>query len=384
MGIEKMKFAPFAFSLFVSTVINAAEFNEHRRQTKVLERKAQVLVSADGTCPTMIPPSPLAPDDSSCWQWWDPPADGVVPPGVVPPKGCNYEPCEAAVCDCDNYCCSVAWDLSCRGYHLQPGDAVDNNYFVDGCSAKMLCCEQESAYPDPPVGGAGGSITMNEVSISKTEINISGGGSSGGYDYSYQCSPGSPGCCSTMIPPSFLPPDDSTCWQWWDVPANGVVPPGANPPKGCNYKPCQDAVCQCDPYCCDTAWDLSCRGYHLNPADVVDNNYFVDGCSAKMLCCEPESAYPDPPIGGALPDQSGSISNTNLSIDVNQAYVQYETNTPPSGKGGKKGSYSKKGSFAGATAGGKTGKGDKSTYAQGVYTTTKSSGAGKTGKRQRR
>merc|ERR1711923_522902 len=102
-----------------------------------------------------------------------------------------------------------------------------------------------------------------------------------------------------MIPPSFLPPDDSTCWQWWDPPANGVVSPGVSPPKGCNYKPCQDAVCACDMYCCDTAWDLSCRGYHLNPSDIVDNNYFVDGCSAKMLCCEPESAYPDPPVGGA-------------------------------------------------------------------------------------
>merc|ERR1719295_865697 len=100
-----------------------------------------------------------------------------------------------------------------------------------------------------------------------------------------------------MIPPSFLPPDDSTCWQWWDPPSDGVITADIpSPPKGCDYKPCQDAVCDCDSYCCTTAWDLSCRGYELTPGD--QNNYFVDGCSAKALCCEPESAYPDAPVGG--------------------------------------------------------------------------------------
>jgi len=238
----------------------------------------------------------------------------------------------------------------------------------------------------------------NEVSISKTEINIAGGGgyAGGGYDYAYQCSPGSPGCCSSMIPPSFLPPDDSTCWQWWDAPANGVVPSGVNPPKGCNYKPCQDAVCNCDSYCCDTAWDLSCRGYHLNPADVVDNNYFVDGCSAKILCCEPESAYPDPPIGGALPDAGTTMTDTNLNIGVNTAYVQFQNDNPPMNPpmGGKKGSsmaQGKAGVAKSSKAQGGTGaakaKGGSKSNAKGVLKSSKAeatvytSTAGKTGKR---
>merc|ERR1719491_1352751 len=237
-------------------------------------------------CSTMIPPSFLAPDDSTCWQWWDPPANGVVLPGTVTPKGCDYQPCQDAVCDCDDYCCNTAWDLSCRGYEYAQGDASKNNYFVDGCSAKILCCEQESAYPDPPIGGAiagaigisggnigvsggnvsggmagnisgdmtggnisGGTVTgsgsMTGGNISGGTItrggisngNINGGGVSGGsiavsktdvniigvqMDTSFQCTPGNnPLCCSTMIPPSFLAPDDSTCWQWWDPPANG-------------------------------------------------------------------------------------------------------------------------------------------------------------------
>merc|ERR1719232_274080 len=284
-----MKFTTIIVGSFTSAAINAAELNRLQRQTKFRARKAQQTISATGVCPTMIPPSPLAPDDSTCWQWWDPPANGILPTGETPPKGCDYKPCQDAVCECDNYCCDTAWDLSCRGYHLHSSDTVDNNYFVDGCSAKMLCCEPESAFPDPPIGGG---ISMQEVTISQTKIDVT----KNSIDYNtmdstYQCTPGTAGCCPTMIPPSFLPPDDSTCWKWWEPPADGILQEGDNPTKGCNYKPCQDAICQFDKYCCDTAWDLSCRGYHLHSSDTVDNNYFVDGCSAKMLCCEPESAY---------------------------------------------------------------------------------------------
>merc|ERR1712151_19226 len=233
-----------------------------------------------GCCDTMKPPSYLPPDDSTCWQWWDPPADGILPDGAAPPpKGCDYEPCEAAVCACDPYCCESAWDLSCRGYHLNPEDTVNNNYFVDQCSAKILCCEPESAYPDPPVGGASGEISI------ETEIVTP-----------FQCDPSQPisgkFCCETMVPPSFLPPADSSCWDWWTPPADGILPAGVTPPKGCDYTPCQDAVCACDSYCCTTAWDESCRGYDLQPGDTVQNNYFVDGCSAEILCCNNDMLEP--------------------------------------------------------------------------------------------
>merc|ERR1719382_144918 len=156
---------------FLLAAVSTRASSENDRPIKFRARKLQNFISADGTCPTMIPPSPLAPDDSTCWQWWDPPSNGVMPPGVIPPKGCDYEPCQDAVCACDDYCCTTAWDLSCRGYESAQGDGLENNYFVDGCSAKILCCEQESAYPDPPIGGAiSGSIT-----ISKAEATISGG-----------------------------------------------------------------------------------------------------------------------------------------------------------------------------------------------------------------
>jgi len=331
----------FETILSYAVLIVATQSNEihdqQQRPTKFRKRKIQQVIQAGQVCPTMIPPSVLAPDDSTCWQWWDPPSNGVVPPGTVVPKGCNYKPCQDAVCACDDYCCTAAWDLSCRGYYSAKDDGLENNYFVEGCSAKILCCEQESAYPDPPIGGitfirteaslsgAMGSQTMSGGSMSggfTSGETISGGSMSGGIilggsmpgetmsgesmlggftsggyvsggmgaklETSYQCTPGSPNCCSTMIPPSFLAPDDSTCWQWWDPPSNGILPQGTVPPKGCNYQPCQDAVCACDDYCCTAAWDLSCRGYYSAQGDGSENNYFVEGCSAKILCCEQE------------------------------------------------------------------------------------------------
>merc|ERR1712084_37655 len=246
------------------------------------------------------------------------------------------------------------------------------NYFVPGCSAKLLCCEQESAFPDPPIGAAMAAIADGFVQVNPAFAEA---GTS-------ECVPGSEGCCDTMIPPSFLPPDDSTCWQWWDPPADGVMTPGtAPPPKGCNYKPCEAAVCACDPYCCETAWDLSCRGYHLNAEDTVDNNYFVDGCSAKMLCCEPESAYPDPPVGGALPEPNVDISQVTSTSTATSTETSTATSSgtststatlsptvsPPIAttsptmaiKSSKKGSKGKKGSKKGCKGKGKAGKAGK-------------------------
>jgi len=64
------------------------------------------------------------------------------------------------------------------------------------------------------------------------------------------------------------------------------------PTKGCDYKPCQDAVCSCNPYCCATAWGLSCCGYNVEKNEEKESNYFVSNCSAKILCCEPEAGPP--------------------------------------------------------------------------------------------
>merc|ERR1740121_1050516 len=140
-------------------------------------------------------------------------------------------------------------------------------------------------------------------------------------------SPG--GICPTMIPPSPLPPDNSDCWQWYIPPAGGKLPPDSPaPPQGCSYTPCQDAVCDCDPYCCNSAWDLSCRGYYMKSGDSIENNYFIPGCSAKLLCCEPQSAFPDPPVGDAQPPLSNEPFTTELNVHVVNENVVKEYTTP--------------------------------------------------------
>jgi len=357
--------ACLAISLILANNVSANDFFKNVRPKTLIQRSTQETVqnTATGVCSTMIPPSVLPPDNSSCWQWWEAPADGILPQGSSPPPtGCDYKPCEDAVCACDSYCCDTAWDLSCRGYQMQQGDILENNYFEVGCSARILCCEPETAYPKPPVGAAlpGIDSDSNEISASS-------------------CQPGSPGCCDTMVPPSYLPPDDSTCWQWWDPPADGVMQPGsAEPPKGCNYKPCESAVCGCDSYCCETAWDLSCRGYEGAQGDSTENNYFVDKCSAKLLCCEPESAYPDPPVGGAnpnidinqLPTGTGTSTATatftgtgtgTSSSTASVSFTEVPTIPPTGGSTSKKGSKKSKGTKGPKGSKGKGGtKGPKS------------------------
>merc|ERR1712151_833058 len=179
--------------------------------------------SDEDCCATMIPPSFFAPVNSTCWEWWETPADGVMQAGMVPTKGCDYSPYEAAACACDSYCCDTAWDKSCRGY-VQDAGGNEENFFVNGCSAKMLCCELDmvdAVLPAPEPLPA--PITV------PPEIK-------------FQCNPDSDeDCCASMVPPSFYPPRNSTCWEWWETPMDGILPAGEEPIKGCDYQPCQDA-----------------------------------------------------------------------------------------------------------------------------------------------
>jgi len=262
----------------------------------------------------MIPPSTLPPDDSSCWKWWDAFKDGELVSNSSPQKGCDYAPCQDAVCACDSYCCETAWDLSCRGYELEPGDTTSSKYFSNGCSARLLCCEQDTAFSKslqfststtyiPAMSPTKSPAFLKTIPISNVPIKqptlpvppniIFVPAPTNVPTTTQQPTPminatipvsSITNMCSTMIPPSKLVPNNSTCWQWHD-PNNNQNKPLA---KGCDYKPCEDAVCACDDYCCAIVWDLSCRGYN--------NNHFIEGCSASFLCCEQNDSFPKPPV----------------------------------------------------------------------------------------
>merc|ERR1712176_1615560 len=185
--------------------------------------------------------------------------------------------------------------------------------------SKILCFEQESAFPDPPVGGAMGysETTMNlayeQIGMTTTSSNVA-------------CAPGSPNCCSTMIPPSQIPPNDSSCWQWWTPPSNGVVTNPGVIPKGCDYTPCQNAVCACDDYCCNTAWDESCRG---------NGNSFVTNCNAASLCCENGNS------ANILYGQTGGATITYIIVPTKKGSKK-DSKKCDSKKAGKSGKSGKK------------------------------------------
>jgi len=74
-------------------------------------------------------------------------------------RGCEDAKCEAAVCSCDPYCCSLLWDSSCSS---------NMNFFNPGCTAGQLCCVEDSggaafSFGEPTVFGSGcssGSYTV--------------------------------------------------------------------------------------------------------------------------------------------------------------------------------------------------------------------------------
>jgi len=172
----------------------------------------------------------IPPVDSSCWNW--------NPVDLTVQKGCDSLACENAVCDCDSYCCNTSWDLSCRGYSTNETFSKDN-HLNPGCSASILCCEEDL--------------------IVKEEFEEKG-------------------FCKNLD--SLVPPKDSSCWDY-----NLIDSPNLMDQKGCDSLACQSAVCSCDPYCCSTSWDESCRGHSVDGI-LPKDNLMIPGCSASILCCE--------------------------------------------------------------------------------------------------
>lgn len=130
-----------------NNILNNIPIVNHRRQIQELAKQ----YSENAICLTMEPPSKLAPTNSNCFEYNDP--NGASKKR----KGCDYKPCENAVCSCDSYCCEVSWDISCRGYmqetpfnKKEESTKSNNNnndiyyHIINGCSAKLLCCEQQN------------------------------------------------------------------------------------------------------------------------------------------------------------------------------------------------------------------------------------------------
>ena len=121
--------------------INSSDTNEKNlRNENSVERELNTCVAS------------VSSPDSNCFR--DQKLTGAT--------GCEDAECEAAVCACDPYCCSVLWDLSCSS---------NVNFFTPGCSAGELCCVQgiasQYSFGAPTVFGSGcasGSYTIRDGS----------------------------------------------------------------------------------------------------------------------------------------------------------------------------------------------------------------------------
>jgi Thrombospondin type 3 repeat len=78
----------------------------------------------------------------------------------------------------------------------------------------------------------------------------------------------------------------------------------SNGTAGCDDSVCQAAVCACDPFCCDTAWDLACA-----------TTGFIEGCGAEILCGDTCTGTSSDVDNDGVPD---SIDNCVFLANVGQ------------------------------------------------------------------
>ncbi len=81
----------------------------------------------------------------------------------------------------------------------------------------------------------------------------------------------------------------------------------ANGTPGCNDEACCQAVCECDPFCCDDEWDEMCAGQGL-----------TGDCGAAVLCteCQDDPCPVDcPPDGIQEPEPCGQAVNDGCNMD---------------------------------------------------------------------
>jgi len=111
-----------------------------------------------------------------------------------------------------------------------------------------------------------------------------------------------------------VPDENSTCWNF------NAIGQGSPLQKGCDNEACSEAVCGCDPYCCEMSWDLACRGYDKG-LDHEKDNPFEEGCSAQLLCCLKETLPEAECSSGLKYFTSGLDTMDEIKICSNTVFV---------------------------------------------------------------
>jgi len=146
--------------------------------------------------------------------------DCFVPSPTQAP-GCGDATCCASTCELDQFCCDVTWDATCAG----EAQCL--------CTGTCLACAPGAGSCGVPDATPGcGVDCCNRVCMVDSF------------------------CCLTEWDTTCVGEAESMCFLAC-IPSAGPCL-SAHPTPGCNLKPCCQAVCSEDSYCCDTNWDQTC------------------------------------------------------------------------------------------------------------------------------
>jgi hypothetical protein len=155
------------------------------------------------TCPQDCPPA-------SC-------AHGVCEPGVALDPGCDT--CVAAVCEVDDFCCTVFWDRVC----VQEAEAL--------CGVSCQGCAHDACAVGEPLAADCDPCVQ-------------------------QVCDGDPYCCTTAWDSRCVFEATAICGLACETCPHDPCTAGTPLPATCD--PCVTAVCAADPFCCNVTWDDRC------------------------------------------------------------------------------------------------------------------------------
>jgi len=180
---------------------------------------------------------------------------------------CNDAACCEAICDRDPFCCDVAWDESCAG--AARSNSICNCVSDCGDPCAGSCCE-------PHEGPLCDDENCCEAvcTIDPFCCELAGGA----WDQICVGIAQSVAQCDDPCPlPGCGDPDAGDCCLPHITPA-------------CSDKSCCEMICNSDPFCCDSQWDITCAANAGLDCPICENEIFCGARSAGS--CFKEHATP--------------------------------------------------------------------------------------------
>lgn len=252
----------------------------------------------------------------TCTECGDPGAGSPFQDNGTP--ACDDLDCCLEVCGTDAFCCLVDWDDLCAETAIELctdcGDKDAGSAYTvaetPGCN-DLACC-QEVCPVDPTCCDVAWDAACIEIAV---ELCAGCGDFAAGSPFAEN---GSPGCNDIDCCVEVCSVDPFCCAVEWDgfcaadaaIACGNCGSPDAGPAysgngtPGCEDIDCCQAVCESDPFCCETVWDDFCAEtaielctdcgdpgagspfeVHLTPASD-DLECCAQVCAVDPLCCD--------------------------------------------------------------------------------------------------